>query len=93
MFRSSSLILQTQPGCRASVRIYLSTSDASGDPVQGNPGTESFGTVLQGFLEMSNVDVVTEMINMIMAQRAYEIGAKVIQAGDEMLQMVNNLKR
>jgi flagellar basal-body rod protein FlgG len=68
-------------------------SDASGDPVQGNPGTDEFGTLSQGFLEMSNVDVVEEMINMIMAQRAYEIGGKVIQAGDDMLQMVNNLKR
>jgi flagellar basal-body rod protein FlgG len=71
----------------------FTTSDASGDAVQGNPGTDAFGTILQGFLEMSNVDVVSEMINMIMAQRAYEIGSKAIQAGDEMLQMVNNLKR
>jgi flagellar basal-body rod protein FlgG len=71
----------------------FTTSEASGDPVQGNPGTDAFGTILQGFLEMSNVDVVSEMINMIMAQRAYEIGSKAIQAGDEMLQMVNNLKR
>ncbi len=72
--------------------LYI-PSDASGDPVQGNPGTDEFGTISQGFLEMSNVDVVEEMINMIMAQRAYEIGGKVIQAGDDMLQMVNNLKR
>jgi flagellar basal-body rod protein FlgG len=71
----------------------FTTSDASGDAVQGNPGTDAFGTILQGFLEMSNVDVVSEMINMIMAQRAYEIGSKAIQTGDEMLQMVNNLKR
>jgi flagellar basal-body rod protein FlgG len=68
-------------------------SDGSGDPVQGNPGTDEFGTILQGYLEMSNVDVVEEMIQMIVGQRAYEIGAKVIQAGDDMLQMVNNLKR
>ncbi len=68
-------------------------SDASGDPVQGNPGTDDFGTILQGYLEMSNVDVVEEMINMIMAQRAYEIGSKVIQAGDDMLQLATNLKR
>jgi flagellar basal-body rod protein FlgG len=71
----------------------FTTSEASGDPVQGNPGTDAFGTVLQGFLEMSNVDVVEEMIHMIMAQRAYEVGSKAIQTGDEMLQMVNNLKR
>ncbi|MGQ9720135.1 MAG: flagellar basal-body rod protein FlgG [Candidatus Jordarchaeum sp.] len=68
-------------------------SEASGDPIQGNPGSDEFGTISQGFLEMSNVDVVEEMINMIMAQRAYEIGTKVIQTGDDMLQMANNLKR
>ena len=68
-------------------------SEGSGDPAQGNPGTDEFGTILQGYLEMSNVDVVEEMIQMIVGQRAYEIGAKVIQAGDDMLQMVNNLKR
>jgi flagellar basal-body rod protein FlgG len=67
--------------------------DASGDPVQGNPGVDEFGTISQGFLEMSNVDVVEEMINMIMAQRAYELEGKVIQAGDDMLQMTNSLKR
>ena len=71
----------------------LVPSDGSGDPVQGNPGIDQFGSLLQGFLEMSNVDVVEEMINMIMAQRAYEIGSKAIQTGDEMLQMANNLKR
>jgi flagellar basal-body rod protein FlgG len=67
--------------------------DASGNPVQGNPGTDDFGTLMQGYLEMSNVDVVEEMINMIMTQRAYEIGSKVIQAGDQMLQDATNLKR
>ncbi len=71
----------------------LIPSEGSGDPVQGNPGTDEFGTISQGFLEMSNVDVVEEMIQMIIGQRAYEIGGKVIQAGDEMLQIVNNLKR
>ena len=71
----------------------LVPTDASGDPVQGNPGNDEFGTILQGFLEMSNVDVVEEMIHMIMAQRAYELGAKAIQTGDDMLQQANNLKR
>ncbi|MGB9697794.1 MAG: flagellar basal-body rod protein FlgG [Thermodesulfobacteriota bacterium] len=68
-------------------------SDASGEAVQGNPGSDEFGTILQGFLEMSNVDVVEEMINMIMTQRAYEISSKVIQAGDDMLHMASNLRR
>jgi flagellar basal-body rod protein FlgG len=80
-------------GLQSMGRNLLIPSDGSGDPVQGNPGTDQFGTLLQGFLEMSNVDVVEEMINMIMAQRAYEIGSKAIQTGDEMLQMANNLKR
>jgi len=80
-------------GLRSIGQNLLIPSEASGDPVQGNPGTDEFGAILQGYLEMSNVDVVEEMINMIMAQRAYEIGTKVIQAGDDMLQMVNNLKR
>lgn len=72
--------------------LFLPT-DASGDAVQGNPGNDEFGTILQGFVEMSNVDVVEEMIHMIMAQRAYELGAKAIQTGDDMLQQANNLKR
>ncbi len=80
-------------GLRSIGQNLFIPSDASGDPTQGNPGTDEFGTLSQGFLEMSNVDIVEEMINMIMAQRAYEIGSKVIQAGDDMLQMANNLKR
>jgi len=51
------------------------------------------GTVLQGFLEMSNVNVMQEMINMIIGQRAYEVNSKAIQAADEMLQLTNNLRR
>jgi len=80
-------------GLRSIGQNLFLPSEGSGDPIQGNPGIEAYGTILQGYLEMSNVDVVEEMINMIMAQRAYEIGSKVIQAGDEMLQMVNSLKR
>ncbi|MEI9477606.1 MAG: flagellar basal-body rod protein FlgG [Deltaproteobacteria bacterium] len=80
-------------GLRSVGQGLLIPTDASGDAVQGNPGNDEFGTILQGFLEMSNVDVVEEMIHMIMAQRAYELGAKAIQTGDEMLQQANNLKR
>jgi flagellar basal-body rod protein FlgG len=71
----------------------LVPSDGSGDPIQGNPGTDDYGTILQGSLEMSNVDVVEEMVNMIATERAYEIGSKVIQTGDQMLQLVSSLKR
>jgi len=68
-------------------------TEASGEPVEGNPGEEGYGTIAQGFLEMSNVDVVTEMVQMIVAQRAYEINSKAIQTSDEMLSIANNLKR
>jgi flagellar basal-body rod protein FlgG len=66
---------------------------ASGDPTTGTPGEDGFGTVAQGYLEMSNVSVVDEMVNMITAQRAYEINSKAIQAADDMLQTANGLKR
>jgi flagellar basal-body rod protein FlgG len=66
---------------------------SSGDPVEGNPGIDGLGTIAQGFLEMSNVDVVEEMVNMIAVQRAYEISSKSIRAADEMMQMANNIKR
>ncbi|MFZ1984880.1 MAG: flagellar basal-body rod protein FlgG [Desulfatitalea sp.] len=68
-------------------------SEASGDATTGTPGEEGYGTLAQGYLEMSNVSVVDEMVNMITAQRAYEINSKAIQAADEMLQTANNLKR
>jgi len=72
--------------------LYLPT-DASGDVVTGTGGEDGFGTIAQGYLEMSNVSVVDEMVNMIVAQRAYEINSKTIQAADDMLQMANNIKR
>ena len=72
--------------------LYLPTL-ASGDAITGTAGEDGFGTIAQGFLEMSNVSVVDEMVNMIVAQRAYEINSKAIVTADEMLQMANNLKR
>jgi len=66
---------------------------ASGTPITGTPGNEGLGTIDQGHLETSNVSVVDEMVNMIMAQRAYEINSKVIQTSDDMSQTINNLKR
>ncbi len=68
-------------------------SEASGDPIEGNPGTDSFGTIAQGFLEQSNVDVVLEMVDMIVTQRAYELNSKAVQTADEMMGIANNLKR
>ncbi|MBD3246379.1 MAG: flagellar basal-body rod protein FlgG [Candidatus Omnitrophica bacterium] len=72
--------------------LYRET-DASGLPVIGDPGEEGLGTVLQGFLESSNVNVVEEMVNMIIAQRAYEVNSRSVQTSDEMLQIANNLRR
>ena len=72
--------------------LYTS-SNASGEPVSHRPGEAGLGVLQQGFLESSNVKLVEEMINLIMAQRAYEINSKVIQASDEMLGMSNNLRR
>jgi len=65
---------------------------ASGAPVTGNPGTAGFGTVMQGFIETSNVNVVTEITNLITAQRAYEMNSKVITSSDEMLSTLTNLR-
>lgn len=74
--------------------LYLPTP-ASGPAVDGIPGQGDlgFGSIKQGFLEDSNVDVVRELVDLIQAQRAFEINANSIQAGDEILQTVNNLRR
>ena len=67
-------------------------TDASGDPTVGNPGgQEGLGTLMQGYVEGSNVSVVEEFINMIVAQRAYDANSKVVKAADEMYQQVNNI--
>ncbi len=67
-------------------------SAASGDPTVGVPGSTGFGTMLQGFLETSNVNPVAEITALITAQRAYEMNAKVITASDEMLSTTSNLR-
>ncbi len=72
--------------------LYLQTQ-SSGVPTLDVPGENGAGTMSQGFLEMSNVEIVEEMVNMIVAQRAYETNAKSIQTVDSMLQVTNNLKR
>jgi flagellar basal-body rod protein FlgG len=72
--------------------LYLKT-DASGQESVGNPGVENRGTISQYFLEMSNVNVIDEMVKMIVGQRAYEINSKSIQTADNMLGIINNLKR
>lgn len=68
--------------------MYMETV-ASGAPVTGTPGTNGYGTMLQGYLESSNVDAVTELTNLIKAQRVYEMNSKIISKSDEMLQNLN----
>ncbi len=58
----------------------------------GNPGITGFGTLNQGMLESSNVDIVSEITNLITAQRAYEMNSKVIQSTDQMLQTLNQIQ-
>ena len=72
--------------------LYVKT-DASGDETVGNPGVDNRGTISQYYLEMSNVNVIDEMVKMIVGQRAYEINSKSIQTADNMLSIINNLKR
>ena len=72
--------------------LYKETQ-SSGTPELGTPGQNGFGQLEQGQLELSNVKVVEEMVHLIMAQRAYEVNSKAVQAADEMLQQGNNLKR
>lgn len=73
-------------------RNLLLETQASGAPVAGQPGIDGIGTIAQGFLENSNVQVVEEILQMIIAQRAYEANSKVIQTSDQMLQIANNVR-
>lgn len=69
--------------------LYVETG-ASGAPVVGNPDTNNLGSLIQGSIESSNVNVVEELVNMIETQRAYEMNSKAISTADQMLQYVNN---
>jgi len=80
-------------GLRAVGGNLFEQTEASGEPSYGQPGEDGFGPILQGYLEKSNVDVVQEMINLIVAQRAYEINSKAVKTADEILAMTNNIKR
>ena len=73
--------------------LFLATT-ASGDPIVGTPGgSEGLGSIQQGMLEQSNVSVVDEFVNMIVAQRSYEASSRVVNAADQMLQDINSLGR
>ncbi len=71
----------------------LAETASSGTPLTGTAGQNGLGTILGGFLEKSNVQMVTELVNLITAQRAYEINSRAIKAGDDMLQTANSIVR
>ncbi|HEY2252952.1 MAG TPA: flagellar hook-basal body complex protein, partial [Planctomycetaceae bacterium] len=72
--------------------LYKQT-DASGTATDSNPGQNGFGTIQQGFLEASNVEPVNELIDLITTQRSFELNSQVVQAGDQIMQTVANLRR
>ena len=80
-------------GLKAIGKNLFKESPASGAEIPGTPGLGGFGGILQGFLEMSNVNLAEEMVNMIVAQRAYEANSKSIQTSDSMLSTAIQLKR
>jgi flagellar basal-body rod protein FlgG len=85
-------VFPNEAGLDAQGENLLLQTSASGQPVTGNPGTTGFGKVMQGFIETSNVNVVSEITNLISAQRAYEMNSKVITSSDEMLSTLTNLR-
>jgi flagellar basal-body rod protein FlgG len=80
-------------GLNATGKNLFLPTDASGAATTGTPGQTGIGTLSQGYIEMSNVSVMEEMVNMIVGQRAYESNSKAVQTADDMLQTANNLKR
>ena len=84
-------LFQNEAGLRALGGNLFAQTEASGEATTAAPGTDGLGTVAQGFLEESNVNVAEEMVNMILGQRAYEANARVLRTADEMLQQVNSL--
>jgi flagellar basal-body rod protein FlgG len=92
---SLQLALFNNPGGLNSTggNLFLATT-ASGDPLVGTPGgTEGLGSIVQGMLEQSNVSVVDEFVQMIVAQRSYEANSRVVNSADQMLQDINQLGR
>ena len=81
-----------EPGLQANGDNLLVETEASGPPTVGNPGDVGFGQMQQFFLEQSNVNMVSEMTDLITAQRAYEINSKVIQASDSMMGTITSIR-
>ena len=85
-------VFPNEAGLDAQGDNLLLQTPASGNPTTGVPSAAGFGSVMQGFVESSNVNVVTEITSLITAQRAYEMNSKVITASDELMQTLTNLK-
>ncbi len=90
--RISLTTFPNDAGLQAVGGNYYKETPASGTPSQGSPGDPGFGVIRQGFLEASNVDIVSEITTLIAAQRAYEMNSKVIQASDEMLRSTSQMR-
>jgi flagellar basal-body rod protein FlgG len=82
-----------QSGLSSEGDNLLAQTEASGTPTTGTAGQNGFGTIQAGFLEKSNVQMVSELVNLITAERAYEVNSRAIRAGDEMLRTANNIGR
>src|SRR6202041_193642 len=89
-----SYTLPGQAAAQQAGQILFQQTDASGAPVIGAPGgADGVGTLMQGYVEQSNVSIVQEFVNLIVSQRAYEANSKGVKAADDMYQQVNNLKQ
>ena len=88
------LVRFLNPSGRTSIgkNLYMESA-ASGEPQEGEPGVDGMGTLVQSCLEMSSIQIVDEMVNMIVSQRAYESNSKAITTSDSMLEIANGLKR
>lgn len=80
-------------GLKAQGDNLFKSTDASGEPIESNPGTQGAGTIAQRILETSNVDVTEEMVNLIITQRAFEANSKSVQTADRLLEIGNSLVR
>lgn len=91
-FRLTLTRFANPPGLRSMGGNLYEETAASGTPEVGSPNENGFGRLIQGYTEASNVNIVEEMVNLIVAQRAYEINSKSVQTSDEMLRNVANMK-
>jgi flagellar basal-body rod protein FlgG len=82
-----------EEGLSAAGNNLYSASEASGEPIYATPGEYGTGYIVQGFTEISNVSMTEEMVNLMLAQRGYQLNARIIQVSDQLLDTINNLRR